>query len=76
MPRIDIHAAYDTARTQAHYHMVVAAAAAAAAFPAVHPFAVLVELVRDKDWFAVLQQPFLGCKKIIAARKRLAAQAR
>ena len=37
--------------------MVVPAPATAAAFPAVHPFAVVVELALDKDRIGVVQHP-------------------
>jgi len=45
--------------------MIVAGTALAAAFPAIHPFAVIVVEVGDKDRLLRLDQPRLVGKKIV-----------
>ena len=55
MPGIDIYATYDPTGPKAYYHMIMTTATPAPAFPAVHPFTVIVKLARNKDRFAVLQ---------------------
>ena len=55
MPGIDIYATYDPTGPEAYYHMIMTTVASASAFPAVHPFSVIVKLARNRDRFAVLQ---------------------
>ncbi len=76
MTRIDIDAMDDTGHAEANNAVVVTRRAAAAAFPAVHPLAVVVVLVFDENGIGGLDQALLGGEELVARVRHAGAEAR
>src|SRR4051794_3368103 len=71
---VDHDAANDAGETETNDAPIEARRTAPAAFPSIHPLAVVRVLVGDKDRRAGFQQVLLGRKKIIARHKHRAPQ--
>jgi hypothetical protein len=73
---VDVEAVNDTLDPQPDDAQVMAAVAAAARLPAVHPFAMGVELVGNEHGRGILEQPLLGGEEVVTGKHCLGAQPR
>jgi hypothetical protein len=75
MPGIEIDMIYDAVLAKLDNAVIMSGYAFAAAFPPVHPFAIIIIFVRDENRFCGQDQSFFGSKEVITGINDLGAEA-